>query len=143
MEKVRGKKRMMMVLHRSALTGKVVWMHHDMTYDARYKAYKRACMREINRMRQWTALVNRRRRNVTRLLSELTSHLPILGDIPKEQREAAKVITQLADKGLEKQSDFYEHIREEKRQRENARKREKRWQEKYGRQNGNNRDYVK
>lgn len=126
------KKRVLGIIRRSALTGRAVWVSHRRIYQAEWEAYKRACLQEINRMRQWVNTVNRRRRNVTRLISELTDRIPILGDVPQDKREAAKILTQLADKEPVKQSDFYEHICEEKRQRRNASRRTRRWQEKYG-----------
>ena len=127
------KKRMLKVIRKSALTGKAVWVGHKRSYQTEWRAYKRACCKEVNRMRQWAHTVNRRRKNILRFLGKLTDSLPIPSDIPEEQRSAAKSITQIADADPAKQSDFYDHICEERRQRENAKKREKRWQEKHGR----------
>lgn len=126
------KKRAMKVLRKSLLTGKAVWIGIERTYNAEWKAYKRACRKEITRMRGWGYVVARRKKNILNLLSELTARLPIIGNISKEQRAAAKALTQLADNEPPKQSDFYDHIHEEKRQHYNAQRREKRWQEKYG-----------
>ena len=126
------KRKILKIIRKSALTGRAVWVSHVRNYRAEYYAYKRACHKEANRMRQWAYVVNRRKRNVMRLLSTLTERLPILGDIPQELRSAAKVMTKIAADGPPKQSDFYDHICEERRQRKNARKRERRWQEKYG-----------
>ena len=129
------KQRILRVIRHSALTGKAVWVSHRRSYQTEWKAYKTACLKEVNRMRQWAHTVNRRRRNIVRLLGELTASLPILGDIPQEQRTAARVLTHLADNEPPKQSDFYDHICEEKRQKRNAKRRLKRWQEKYGNKN--------
>lgn len=129
------KPRILRIIRRSALTGKAVWLSHQRSYQTEWTAYKRACLKEINRMRQWANTVNRRRRNIQRLLTELTASLPILGDIPPEQRMAAKVLTQMAANEPPKQSDFYDHICEEKRLKRNAKRRMKRWQEKYGSKN--------
>lgn len=137
------KKRPLKVILKSALTGKAVWVSHDRTYKTEWEAYKKACRKEITRMRSWGYMVARRKNNILHFLAKLTESLPILGDIPKEKRDAAKALTQLADTEPLKQSDFYDHIREERRQRENAKKREKRWQEKYGKQNIQNTNYDK
>lgn len=137
------KKRILRVIRKSTLTGKAVWVGHIRTYKTEWKAYRTACIKEINRMRQWAHTVNRRKRNVVRLLGELTACLPIIGDIPDEQRAAAKALTLIADNEPPKQSDFYEHIREEKRQRHNAHRREKRWQEKYMNKIDDNQNYDK
>ena len=126
------KKRILTVIRKSVLTGKAVWVSHSRSYQAEWKAYRIACNKEVNRMRQWGNIVNRRRRNIMRLLSDLTEGLPILGDMPPEQRAAAMVLRQMADMEPEKQSDFYDHLHEEKRQKRNAKRRLQRWQEKYG-----------
>ena len=130
------KKRPLKVILKSAITGKAVWVSHDRTYKTEWEAYKKACRKEITRMRSWGYMVARRKNNILHFLAKL-------GDIPKEKRDAAKALTQLADTEPLKQSDFYDHIREERRQRENAKKREKRWQEKYGKQNIQNMNYDK
>ena len=129
------KKRIMKVLRKSVLTGKAVWIGHERSYKAEYMAYRRACRNEITRMRGWCYVVARRRNNILHLLQELTAHLPILGDIPPEQQEAARFLMQLANTEPPKQSEFYDHIREERRRREKARTRERRWKEKYGAKN--------
>ena len=137
------KKRILKVIRKSALTGKAVWVGHARTYKNEWENYKAACRKEVNRMRQWAHTVNRRKRNVMRLLGKLTEGLPIIGDIPPELRAAAKSITQIADDEPPKHSDFYDHIKEESRQRNNARRREKAWQQKYGSKNRKNSDYDK
>lgn len=137
------KRKILKIIRKSALTGRAVWVSHVRNYRTEYYAYKWACQKEVNRMRQWAHTMNRRRRNITRLLTELTASLPIIGDIPPEQRSAAKILTQMADKEPPKQSDFYDHICEEKRQKRNAKKRQKRWQEKYGNGNIQNNNYDK
>lgn len=129
------KQRVLKIIRKSVLTGKAVWVSHERSYMAEWAAYRNACKMEIERMRQWGNVVNRRRRNIMQLLTRLTASLPILGDIPPEKREAARFIQQLADKEPSKQSDFYDHICEERRLKRNAKRREKRWKEKYGGQN--------
>lgn len=129
------KRRIIKTIRKSALTGKAVWLSHERTYKTGWKAYRFACRKEAMRISRWAYTVARRRKNITRLLAKLTESLPILGDIPREQRDAAKALMQMADNEPPKQSDFYDHICEERRQRENARRREKRWKEKYGNKN--------
>lgn len=124
----------MKVLRRSLLTGNAVWIGHERSYKAEWEAYKTACLNEINRMRQWPSMMKRRKRNILRLISEVSAKLPILGEIPPEKREALKVLAQVAENEPPRQSDFYDHIKEEKRQKRNARIRDKRWKEKYGKQ---------
>ena len=137
------KRKILKIIRKSALNGRAVWVNHVRNYRAEYYAYKRACHKESMRINHWAYAVARRRKNIQRFLGKLTENLPILGDIPQEVREAAKKITLMADNEPPKQSDFYDHICEERRQRKNAREREKRWQEKYGKQNTQNDHYDK
>lgn len=109
------KKRILKVIRKSLLTGQAVWVSHKRTYIDEWKAYKLACNKEINRMCGWDYVMARRKKNILGLLNELTANMPILGDIKKEQREAAKTLTQMADNEPSKQSDFYDHIKEEER----------------------------
>ncbi len=126
------KQRILRIIRRSALTGKAVWVEHTRTYKNEWDSYKYACRKEFVRMNQWTRTVARRRKNILLFLGKLTERLPIIGDIPHDKRDAAKVITQISDTEPAKQSDFYEHIQEEKRQKRNASRRMKRWREKTG-----------
>ena len=119
-------------IRRSCITGKAVCFSYYDRRKSEWEAYKRACKREVERMRQWSNVVSRRQKNILKLLNELTANLPIIGDVPPEKREAARFLAQMAASEPPKQSDFYDHICEEKRQKRNARRREKRWQEKYG-----------
>jgi hypothetical protein len=125
------KKRILKVIRKSLLTGKAIWVGVERTYNAEWKAYKRACQKESLRMNLWSRTMARRKKNILFLLNELTARLPILGDITKEQREAVKFLTQMAEKEPPKQSDFFDHIQEERRQRYNAFRRERRWKEKH------------
>ena len=131
----RQKRKILRIIRYSALTGTAVWVSPERSYHAEYYAYKRACRTEAMRINHWACTVARRRKNITRLFAKLTESLPILGDIPREQREAAKAIMQMADNEPPKQSDFYDHICEERRLRKNARAREREWQKKYGSKN--------
>lgn len=126
------KKRILKVIRKSALTGRAVWVDRGRTYKSVWENYKNACKKEFVRMNQWTRIVARRKKNVTQFLDRLTEHLPILGDIPQNKRDAARSITLIVNGELSRQSDFYEHVREERRLQENARLREKRWRKKYG-----------
>ena len=129
------KQRILKIIRNSVLTGKAVWVSHRRSYQTEWKAYKQACLKEINRMRQWANIINRRKRNVASLLGKLTESLPILGDMPPVVRDAAKSITLMASNEPSKHSDFYDHLQEEKRRKRNARKRQERWQKKYGNKN--------
>ena len=137
------KEKVMKILRRSCITGNAVWIGPERSRSAEWEAYRKACNKEIERMRQWPQAMARRKKNIMQLINTLTAKLPKDGDISKEQRDALKVLTKMVEKEPSKQSDFYDHIQEEKRQKRNARRREKRWQEKYGNKNKQNSNYDK
>lgn len=114
------KKQMMKVIKRSVLTGKAIWIGHRRTYHAEWIAYMRACEKEMRRMRQWTTTVRQRKENVMRLLGELTARLQNRrhGDMPQELREATRTLTRLSEETPPRQSDFYDHICEERRRKQ-------------------------
>ena len=78
-------------------------------------------MKELERKKNWGETVARRRANIARMLSECTSELAIDAQLTPEQAEAARKLQSLCSKGTEFQSDFYDHIMEERRRREEDR----------------------
>lgn len=137
------KHKILKIIRRSCLTGRAVWLSHERSYNAEWKAYHKACEKEMELMRGWPERCRIRKQNILHLLGKLTANLPLLGDIPKEKLEAAKALARMAEEEPVFKSDFYDHIQEENRLKRNAARREKRWQEKYGNKNKQNHDYDK
>ena len=125
------KLRTLRIIRKSIITGRAIWVSHNRSYNAEWIAYKNVCKQEMYRIRWWGRTLNYRRQNIMRLLNNLTVNLPILGDISANMREAARVISVMANSDPPCDNCFYNHIKEEVRQKRNARRRNKRWQQKY------------
>lgn len=112
------KRRILKVIRKSVLTGRAVWVSHNRTYRACRLGYKAACKHEAMRIRLWGRAINSRKKNVLRLLGDLTADLPIIGDVVQEKRDAAKALNEIADGEPVCDKNFYEHVMEEKRLRD-------------------------
>ena len=108
-------------MRRSCLTGKIVWIHKTTTKDAARHAYWKACKRELERVRQWSNTVAKRCSNVTRFLTDCTAEIPLTTELTPEQTAAARQLQNISKSETEYHSDFYDHIIEEQRQREETR----------------------
>jgi hypothetical protein len=102
-------------LRYSCITGKAVWACFATSYKAEWKAYKKACEAEIERVRTWSEHAAEYRNGILRALNKLTSSIPIGQEMTPEQRAAARAIKKLADTPLECDMEFYNHIMEERR----------------------------
>ena len=109
-----------LIVKRSCLTDRIVWVYHGTSEEAARKAYWRACKKEVFRIRNWMNKMIRRR---NRLLSIITH-----GDnssasssafklTPPEKRKSARKIIQLAKEEPQPDREFYDHIIEESRRR--------------------------
>lgn len=137
------KRKILSVIRRSCVTNRAIWAGHARSYQAEWKAFRRACIEETFRMQQWQNIMARRRRNIRNVLAELTARLPIIGSISEEQRNAVRTLTSIGNNDMPKQSELQDHVREVKRQRYNALRRLRRWKEKQSRKFDANPDYDK
>ena len=115
------KKKKVTVIIRSCLTGRAVWIYRGPSREAMQKAYQRACKKEIERMRNWSERMAQRTARITRFLTDLLADKPIDAELTPEQQEAAKELQAISKKQLEDRSEFYDHIMEERRRREEDR----------------------
>ena len=116
---------------RSCITGKVVWIYHGHSMEGCRIAYWRACKKEIRRVRQWGQLMEERRKNIMHLLNHgddscSSSSLCERKDFTPEQRAAAREIVRISKQQPDPGLDFYEHIIEESKRRN---ERSARWRE--------------
>jgi hypothetical protein len=111
----------------SCVTGQAVWFYQGQSRKAMLRAYQRVRRREIALERRWPRMVERRRTSILFLLNECMAEIPILGKLTKEQREAAKTLQYLADNQPKYYTEFYNHIRAERRRRD---KKSSRWHSK-------------
>ena len=107
----------------SCVTGAPVWIHFGKSENAWRFAYRRACKKEVRRVRMWSKHVARRAANVAKLLSRCTESIPIDAELTSEQKTAEsrlKAVQKRCDVG---NREFYDHIIEEARRRNDASRR--------------------
>ncbi len=107
---------------RSCITGKVVWVYRG-TPNGQRMAYWRACRKEVRRVRMWMQRVNERRREITRFINSCMAALPLTHEMTKEQREAARELQRIEKNEPPCHRDFYDHIMEETRRKNEASRR--------------------
>lgn len=112
--------RPVIVIRRSCLTGKVVWIYKGSSKGAAYTAYCRACKREVERMRRWGETTAERRANILRVLNDFLADIPLNAKLSPEQKAAVKKLQQLSKEDIACHREFYEHIMEERRRRREA-----------------------
>jgi predicted Fe-S protein YdhL (DUF1289 family) len=101
----------------SCLTGRAVWLHTGPSKGAVWTAYSRACSREVERMRNWREMTAERKSNVMRLLNDCLAGQPLMEELPPEKKAAVKELLEVA-KNRECDREFYEHVMEERKRRE-------------------------
>lgn len=110
------------VVQRSCLTGQAVWVYRGQSMNAARVAYCRACRREKERVRRWPEVVERRRRNIARMLDELLADLPINVTLMPEQQAAVRQLRNFERQAPGCHRSFYEHIVEERRHKPRSKK---------------------
>lgn len=103
-------------IRRSCLTGRAVWIYRGPSEHAADESYRRACIREIERVRHFSDMAATRTRNISRLLNDCMDGIPFTAELTPQQREAAEQLHSLMSRGAYV-SEFYEHIVEERRRR--------------------------
>lgn len=116
------KQRIMRVIRKSCLTGRAIWIGHKRSHEGEWKAYKRAARREIERIRNWGNVMERRKANVKRMLSSITANIPLRGNLTMEKKKAARELNTIADKTPSPDNGFYNHLIEELRKRDGRQK---------------------
>lgn len=116
------KRKTVIVIRRSCITGKVVWVYRGKSRGAAYVAYHRACRMEVQRVRHWSETAAERRARILGMLNEWLEDLGITDTLTPEQAVAARQIQELANEDIACDREFYEHIMEERRRRAEIRK---------------------
>ena len=125
------------VIRRSCLTGEVVWIYSGPSKSAAWVAYKRACQREVERVRQWCDTVARRKKNILGILNECMAGIPMTDDLPPGKKEAARQLLALSRQNVACHRSFYDHIMEERRRKAEDREIRRKMRERH------NHDYDK
>jgi len=99
------------VLH-SCVTGRVLWIRRCQSREAERKAFGKVCRKEIERVRQWSMTMVRRKKNIMRLLSDVTNGIGITERMSPQHRSASRQLQAIAENPAACDRDFYEHIME-------------------------------
>lgn len=112
----------------SCLTGVPVWLYRGASENACRWAYLRACKHEIERVKSWSKTVAARRAEIKKLLDNCIAALPINAELTAEQKSAIKKLQAMIAEPQPCDKEFYNHIIEEARRRneQSARWRESR-----------------
>ena len=111
---------------RSCITGNVVWIYRGASEAESRKAYWRACRAEVERMKTWPQKVAECRARVKQLLDNCIAALPINAELTKQQKDAIRYLQSVIREPVPCHSEFYDHIVEEARRRN---ERSARWRE--------------
>lgn len=103
------------MMRRSCLTGKVVWICRAASRNAANWAYWHACKAEIERFRHLPEKVQQRKAEILNFLSLCLQNIPITEDLTPEQKEAARQLKNLSQKNPYTNTDFFNHVIEERR----------------------------
>lgn len=107
-----------LVIRKSCLTDKVVWIYWGPTRRSANVAYHRACKKEIKRVNNWGQRAEQRRREILNVLNECLADIPITEALTPQQAESARQLRNLSKEDIACHREFYEHIMEERRRRE-------------------------
>jgi hypothetical protein len=123
------KRRQYVKIVRSCITGKVVWVYRGLSQNAARLAYWRACQEEIRRVRDWAQKAQRRKDSILRVLEKCSAALPLDAELSREQKEASRELQAVVRKAPECHSEFYDHIMETRRRRQEDREIRRRMRE--------------
>lgn len=111
----------MIVIRKSCLNGKIVWVWRGKSRHSARTAYYRACKQEVERVRHWGETAAQRRRNLLRTLTECMADMALTDEMAPEQIAMANIVKRLSEEDFACHTEFYEHIMEERRRRKAAR----------------------
>lgn len=84
-------------------------------------AYDRARREEIIRVKKWKRVVERRRKNIKKLLDDCMANVSLAGH--PEKKAAVRILQTLSEQEIVRYDGFYNHILEERRRRNAGKKR--------------------
>ena len=116
-----SKSKDIVIIRKSCVNDKPVWIYEGPTKSAAWMAYSRACRHELERVRNWYKAVSRRKENIMRMLNECMPDMPITATLQAEQEEAARQLVAMSKAGSTCYRDFYNHIMTARRQRKEDR----------------------
>lgn len=109
--------KLVIVVRKSCITGKVVWLYRGKSRAAARTAYWRACREEVRRVHHWSETTAERKANIITLLNACLADLDITDRLTPQQVVAARQLRSLSKEDIASHREFYEHILEERRRR--------------------------
>lgn len=111
------------VILRSCLTGVPVWVYVGPSMAAMRKAYRKVCREEVERVRNWDKTEKEISEALGRRIDEFLSRFPKDHKFTPQQEEALKTLRAQQNEKEPCYMEFYNHIMEEARRRNEASKR--------------------
>lgn len=111
---------MITIIIKSRITGKAVWIYRGASRSAARRDYIRAKHKEIERVRAWRHRRNGRKQAIMRFLTECMANIPLTMQLTNEQASAIRQLKSISNEPDECNYDFYEHIIEESRSKNDA-----------------------
>lgn len=121
-----NKKNIITVIRRSCINGLVVWIYRGPSKDAAKKAYLRACKQEVKRVKTWMQKINDVQRSISLFISSCMDSMPINANLTDTQKNAVKQLQHIRNEQRPCHMDFYNHIIEEARRKNET---SSRWRE--------------
>ena len=137
------KNKNVVIIRKSCLTGKPVWIYEGPSEGAARNAYWRACKKEISLVRNWGDHTERIRSSISHFLTELTSRFSLTDEMTPEQKEGARKLQKMMEEEDVCYREFYDHIMEERRRRMEDREIRRKMRERAEQEKNQNRDYDK
>jgi len=109
------------VIRRSCVTGKPVWIYRGKSESHARIAYWKACKKEITLEKNWPNVVAARAAEIQRLIDRCMEAVRRKGGMTDRQQAAAKALKKMAESPPAYYSAFYNHIRTERRRRKRDR----------------------
>jgi hypothetical protein len=110
------------VIRRSCITGKALWIYQGPSKNAAKVAYHRAVKKEIERVKNYKKELEARKAAVLRILNNCMAALPIGTELTPRQKAAAKTLLAISNEKVPCYMEFYDHIMESRRRREEDRR---------------------
>ena len=102
-------------MHRSILTGKVIWLCYATSPGAKRLCYYRAVKYDAKLSKLWPKMEERRMQVVHHILDECLADIPVTKQLTPVQRNAAKRLQVIAEESIPFYRVFGDHVREERR----------------------------
>lgn len=98
------------VIRKSRLTGRAIWIYEGPTRRAAHWAYWYARRKEVQRVNTWCDRALRRKANILRLLNKCLEHIPLDAVLTPEQNAAARTLRKISEEAYLPDMEFYNQV---------------------------------